>query len=212
MESFNKECDIWIPSCRPQLAEESKKLLSPYYAKIYNGTGYNSFSKLMNECIAKSENEIVIISNDKARAKPQHVNKIIDLLNQGFGFVGLYRFGFFGFKKDLIRKIGFFNERFIGGGYEDNDFVTRVKEADIAHYLSEEIPYVQLRTLWHYEMALPHFLNKWDYRPPVTIRRKLPEEKYSYEIGEYKGTSFLKFSDSVFMLYANKDWIPMKVL
>jgi len=209
---MEQECDIWIPSIRPHLAEDCKKSMLPYHAKYYDGSGGKCFSKIMNECIAISENEIIFICNDKSRPKPEHFEKTIDLLNQGFGFVGLYRFGFFGFKKDLIRKIGFFDERLLDGGYEDNDFVTRFKEADVAHYLTEEIPYIQLPSLWRQQRSLKHFLNKWDYNPPKLIRRKLPEEKYSYDIGEYRGTEFLKFEDSVFMTYANKDWIPMKVL
>ncbi len=211
-----KDINIWIPSNRPQLAEISKSLILPYQSKIYDGSGYESFTKLMNECIDKSENEIIIISSDKARANYTHIDKIIDLLNQGFGLVGLYRLGFFGFKKDLIRKIGFFDERYIGGGYEDNDFIIRMKEADIAYYESEEIPFVYIYTTWNYDkpnsIAKRHFENKWIKNIPISITRTLPEEKYKYNIGEYKNTHFLNFSKSIMMKYANTDWINMKII
>jgi len=206
--------DIWIPSCRPQLAEEARQSLLPYEAKIYDGTNYQSFSMLINHCIINSKNEIIIICNDKIRAKPENIDKIIILLNQGFGIVGLNRFYFFGFKKDFIRKIGFFDERFIKGEYEDNDIIVRAKEANIAHYMVEEISCTyMIPTLWNSEIARKHFFEKWEFNLPVYITRMMLEEDYSYKynIGEYQKTNFLSFDKSVMCKYCDENWITTKV-
>lgn len=126
--------NIWILSNRPELAEDTKKSFLPYDATIFDGSGYESYSKLVNHCIVKSKDEIVIIINDKIRGNYKDIDKMLKLINDGYGIVGLYRFGFVGFKKDFIRKIGWYDERFIGGGYEDSDFNIRMKESDIGYY------------------------------------------------------------------------------
>lgn len=198
--SSNKlfDLDIWIPSNRPNLAYDAQKSLLPYNAKIFNGDGYDSFSKLVNHCIVKSENEIIVIVNDKARANSSHINKIVTLLESGYGLVGLYRFGFFGFKKELIRKIGFMDERFVGGGYEDDDFFLRIMEANIAYYESEEIPYIQMFTSWKHVYSMQYFPKKWHIGTD-RITRLLSEENYNYSIGDSNNIKYNDFSHSIIM-------------
>jgi GT2 family glycosyltransferase len=145
---MEQKFSIIIPSHRPELANKTRECLKDFDCIMHDGTGCPSFSKLINGAIMKAEQEIVIIANDKVRPKPEHIRKMIFLFNKGFGFVGLFRFGFFGFSKDLIRTIGFFDERFIGGGFEDVDFGRRLLEADIAIYESPEVPYEHMKSSW----------------------------------------------------------------
>jgi len=131
--------EIIIPSHRAQLRHEAQLCLKDFNNRVFDGTGYPSFSKLVNNCIVTSNYEKIIICNDKARPTNLNIEKTLSMLDEGWGVVAPYRFGFFGFKKDLIRKIGFFDEGYIGGGYEDNDIILRLKEADVSYYESEEI-------------------------------------------------------------------------
>jgi hypothetical protein len=210
------QINIWIPSCRLQLAEEVKKSLLPYEAKIYDGTGYESFSKLVNHCIINSEYETIIICNDKLKTKPEDIDKILRLLEEGYGLVGLCKFAFFGFKKNLIRQIGFFDERFLGGGYEDNDIIARMKEADIAYYATEEVYRTPMPTTWKYEIenspAKKHYFNKWRLNLPESIIRLLPEiNPYDMKDCTYY-TTFLSFRKSVMCRYSDESWIDAKVV
>lgn len=195
--------EVVIISNRPHLSEAAQLCLKDINSRIYDGTNYPSFSKLINDCITSSKYETIIINNDKARPTPEAVEKILAMLKDGWGLVALYRFGFFGFKKDLIRKIGFFDERYVGGGYEDCDFVRRLKEADIGYYESEEIDYIYLPTSWNYEttnIARNHFLYKWKEtctsNSEIVITRQLAEEDYKYNIGPYQNTNFIEFEKS----------------
>lgn len=120
-----------------EIVDEIINELNPLNVKIFNGNGFDSFSKVINNACMLSDTDQIILVNYKARPKKEHIYKIINLLNEGYGFVGLYRFGFFGFNKNLIKKIGYFDERFLGGGYEDCDFLRRLIEYDIAYYESE---------------------------------------------------------------------------
>lgn len=195
--------EILIISNRPHLSRAAQACLAGLNSRIFDGTNYPSFSKIVNEAITSSLSEKIIICNDKARPTPAAVEKILAMLNDGWGLVGLYRFGFFGFKKDLIRKIGFFDERFIGGGYEDNDFIRRLKEANISYYENEEIDYIYLPTSWQYEktnLAKNHFFSKWREEGNVTIRQ-LAEEDYKYELGPLQNISFIEFDKSILLPY-----------
>jgi hypothetical protein len=116
----------------------------------------------------------VLISNDKARPTPKDAHKLVDLLNSGYDFVGLYRMGFFGFKKNLIDKVGYFDEKFCDGGYEDNDFYIRLKANKCAVYISEEIEYkVGIESLWPQKISKEHFFDKYrfDHKRKLIITR-----------------------------------------
>ena len=193
--------EIVIISNRPHLSQEAQLCLKDFKHRVFDGTNYPSFSKIINDCITSSEYETIIICNDKARPTPEAVEKIPVMLQEGWGMVALYRFGFFGFKKDLIRKIGFFDERFIGGGYEDVDFVRRLKEANIGYYESEEISYIYLPTSWNYEktnFARNQYFRKWKEEGNV-ITRQLAEENYSYDLGPFQNSNFFEFEKSVLL-------------
>ncbi len=193
--------EIIIPSNRLYLSDEAQLCLKHFNNRVFDGAGYPSFSKLVNECILSSKYEKIIICNDKARPTDSVTEKLLIMLDEGWGLVAPYRFGFFGFKKDLIRKIGFFDERYIGGGYEDNDFILRLKEADISYYESEEIPYLSLPTSWSYEisgLAGYYYQTKWKHEGN-TYTRRLPEENYGYDIGSFNNTDFIPFEKSVLL-------------
>lgn len=98
-----------------------------------------SLSYLWNYGIKLSVHDHVFIVNDKARPSIHDIVKSKQLNDDGYGLVGLFRFGFFSFYKDLIYRIGWFDQRFVKMGYEDTDFYYRLYEHDIAVYLSEEL-------------------------------------------------------------------------
>lgn len=198
--NISEKIDIWIPTFRFDIAEECRKSILPYESKIYDGTNYESFSKLINECIINSENETIIVISDKVRANPEDIDKILNLLNQGYGIVGLSRFAFIGFRKDFIRKVGFFDERYLGGGQEDQDIILRTKEHNIAHYMSEDVYRIPMHTSWDYadfnSEAWQFYGKKWKVLLNSIIKT-IPEEKYNYNLGDYKSTFFLPFKESV---------------
>jgi UDP-N-acetylglucosamine 4,6-dehydratase/5-epimerase len=173
-----------------------------------------SFSRMMNEVInASSSSDILIICSHRVRPKPEDVYKIINKLNEGFGMVALYRLACFGFKMDLIKKIGFFDERFIPAGYEDDDFFFRLQEADIALYEEKCVEYIAGPSLWQQELhsfeGIPFkqpitykfFIKKW-HRDNInrTITRNLPEQQLCYNLQNTNGiTKFKPWSESVLL-------------
>lgn len=182
-----KEIDIIIPSHRPDFVKAVRYAMLPHMARHWNGDGCPSFSKLINDCIVDCKTEIVVIVADKCYPRAHQIDKMVNLLDEGFCLVGLYRFGCFAFHKELIRRIGFFDERFARGGYEDTDFVVRMREANFATYLTTEVRSMVLETTWDHRISYYYFEKKWNIYPAanwmVNSVRTIPEEQYDYDLG-----------------------------
>ena len=194
--------EIIIPSNDSMLAQQTLNCIKGFPAKVFNGDNYSSYAKLINDCIMSTDEEIVIIMNHKVRAKPMDVWKMVHLIYKGYGLVCMRNFYFYGFKKDLIRKVGFFDERFIGGGCEDADLIRRLIENNIGWYDSIETNLVIQPTSWDQTKAYEWMDKKWKYGK---LERLLPDEKYNYPIGEYQGAEFLDLTYTV-LSKTNEDY------
>lgn len=208
---MNKDYTIIIPSNRDSLKDELINHLKNIGEEPIwkNGHGYPSFSKLINDCVIESPTEIIIICNDRARPKKEHIEKVINLLEQGYGFVGLYAWGFFGFKKELFRQIGFMDERFVGGNYEDCDYMRRMLEGNIAMYNVFEIEYYEnINSNWDNSKTKSHYDNKWVHTEGF-VERLIPEEQYNYNLGNKTNEIFLEWDKSV--LGISQEFVKNKI-
>lgn len=190
----------YVISNKPHLFPPIQENALPEKINYFDGTGYSSFSKLVNACVAAAPTETVIIMSDKVTPSALDISKVSDLLEQGYAFVALYRLAFFGFKKQLMRQIGMFDERFIGGGYEDDDFYIRLKEANVGCYITEEVEYTKSKSSWNYSLARGHFHNKWGLETKYggIATRNISEEIYNkYDLGAAIKVKYLHWSDSI---------------
>jgi len=193
---------IIIPSNDQFLAQQAKNSVKGFPVKIFKGDNYPSYAKLINDCILSAEEEIVIILNHKIRATAIDIWKMVKLIHAGYGLVCMRNFYFYGFKKDLIRKVGFFDERFIGGGCEDSDLIRRLIENNIGWYDSVETDLIIKPSTWDQTKAYEFFNLKWK---DLGLERLLPDEIYNYDIGEYKGAKFLDLTHTV-LSKTNEDY------
>lgn len=148
---------------------------------------YPSYSMLVNHAICTSNTEWIILLNDRTIPSVEEVEKMLNLLCNGFSCVFLYNMGFVGFSKELIRNIGFFDERFKKGGWEDRDIVYRICQSDLALYESQESKYnysepksplQDLNNRCQYSQ--PHWDIKWKQSYSDAIIKMLPEEEYPH--------------------------------
>jgi hypothetical protein len=198
MKSMNHSS--FVISNRPTRFEPIQQSIFPEPVKYFDGTGYPSFSKLVNSCVASADTETVILMSDKVMPVNADITRLLELLDQGYAMVAFYRLAFFGFKKQLLRKIGMFDERYVGGGFEDDDFYIRLKEADLGVYITHEIPYEKSQSGWNYSMAQGHFVDKWsDVTQTGEIKRLLQEEQYQYDLGTPVPVEFLPWDQSVIL-------------
>lgn len=175
---------------------ESLKPLEKLYKIHWNNRidrhpgAYDSYSELINEAVSTSPTEYVILINDRVHPKPHELMHIIDLLENGYAAATKYSVAFMGLSKELFRKIGFWDERYFGGGFEDDEFVIKLRLNDLAYYESEEGTYdmnwqTQLRPSGGERCARsqPHFMNKWRHSD-TEIRQVMADENYSkYDLG-----------------------------
>lgn len=114
---------------------------------------YISFSQAVNECVVNSESEFMVFINPKTIVSPEDIITIIDDLCNGFAWSSICSFGLWGTTKELFRRIGLMDERFIGGEYEDDDFAVRMKQFDVAinwRFILDKYPYTE----FHHRPAL----------------------------------------------------------
>jgi hypothetical protein len=144
---------------------------------------YPTYSQLINHSIVTSNTEWVILINDRCSPKVEEIQKMLHLLESGFTCVLLYNVGFMGFSKELIRTIGWWDERFIQG-WEDRDWVWRIKLADLALYESQEAEYDYS---WRSPLNHPsgqcreeHLRAKYDFSNNGVVYKKLKEEEYQH--------------------------------
>jgi hypothetical protein len=153
---------MWCPSIRLDNYKELQESLPEIEIKLINIPHVKNYSQLLNLAIDNTKSEFIIIANDKARPTRESLDKMLFLLKSGFGFVGLYRMGFFGAPISLFNFIGKFDEGFSDGGFEDNDIYLRFREANIGIYLTEEVHYkVGQKSLWEQKNSKTHFKKKW---------------------------------------------------
>ena len=174
---------------------------------------YPTYSQLINHSIVTSPSEWVILINDRCSPTPDEIEKMIHLLENGFGCVLFYGVGFMGFSKELIRQIGWWDERFIQG-WEDRDWVWRLQLNDIALYESCESQYDYS---WRSPLNHPpgrditdHLLAKYNFSSHEVVYKKLPEETYQHwnlfigDLNPKIKNSWMKWSNSVLNLEYNK--------
>lgn len=146
------------------MARKTQECLRPFDSTIFNGRDYPSFSKLINDCIISancSPEDIIIIANDKVRGDASYIDGILSKLHDGYGLASFYRFGFFGFKLELICHIGLFDENFKQGGYEDVDFKNRLIEANIGIFETTTCPYEESGSRWKSNNNKEYYKSKW---------------------------------------------------
>lgn len=95
---------------------------------------YPSFSQMINESVIITESEFMIFINPKTEVDPDSIHLIIEKLCSGYAIASTVAFGFWGTTKQLFRKVGLFDERFLGGGAEDDDFMYRIQQLNAACY------------------------------------------------------------------------------
>jgi hypothetical protein len=143
---------------------------------------YPSYSRLINDSIQSSPSEFMILINDRTTPLAAHAEKIINHLENGFACSFMYNVGFMGFSKELIREIGWWDERYLNGGWEDRDWVFRLKMANLALYESQEGIYdyswkSPLQVNDKCAKSYPHFQKKWKFFEDK-VTKELEEEKY----------------------------------
>jgi len=123
---FSSEIDSVIEQEREITKLSSKYQIERWYRHDRNPGRYPSFSQMTNDAIDDTDSEFMVFCNPKTKFNSGDIEFILEKLSNGYCFASVVSFGLFGFSKELIRRIGMLDERFIGGEWEDDDFSIRL--------------------------------------------------------------------------------------
>lgn len=91
-----------------------------------------SLTELWNQCIIYSPTDWVLICNDDGVFKPGWLDFLEGQIATGkFLQINLLHYGGMCIHKSLVAQLGWFDERFHGGGFEDIDWQLRLVEAGL---------------------------------------------------------------------------------
>ena len=124
---FSSDVSVVIEQEKELTKLSDKYLIERWYRHDRNSGRYVSFSQMVNDAIDDTDSEFMIFCNPKTKFTLTDVEFILNKLSNGYCFASVVSFGFFGFSKELIRKIGMLDERFLNGEWEDDDFAIRLK-------------------------------------------------------------------------------------
>lgn len=95
---------------------------------------YNSFSQIINESVIECDSEFIFWIHPRVTVTFEMLDELVMLLCSGYAFVSEVNFGFFGCSKQVFRKIGMLDERFLGSEHEDTDWFFRLKMQGIPFF------------------------------------------------------------------------------
>jgi hypothetical protein len=176
-------------------------------------TERQSLVKIWNQCTVKCPTEYIILSSWRERPEPKHFKLIEEKLSEGYAMVALQSLHFFAFSKHLTTVLGFFDEGFTKGQYEDTDYFNRFYMKDLGIYVSNEVQEVPHHSMWLADSHVnkQYFDSKWIENAPNLIQlkeevnikdRELYKNVYSERV--YKKFNESDFKDPNLHNYYNK--------
>lgn len=184
--------------------DEIQNLIAPEKLNWFNGNGYESFSKLINECVSNADTELVIILSYKARPTSEQIQEMVALLESGYAFVSKHDFRCFGLHKELLRKIGMMDERFNPSGFEDYDLIARTLKNNLAIHATLDVHCITAPSRWSLSGTDSYggydfWKQKWwhpnnDVKIIIQMIRDLPN---TYNLGPSTGFVFKDRSQTV---------------
>ena len=188
---------IWLISQNFDDLQFANSKLQNNTVNWFNGSNYPSFSLLVNDCVHQSPTETTIILCNRIAPSDENIQLMLQKLDEGFAFVALYDFRFFGIKKELFRQIGGLDEKF-PGGFEDDDFILRLIDNNLACYITQEAEYFWAPSTWAPSGQYPgisYFQEKWISWPDAVntteMYKRLPDSFKQRDWGPRQPCEFL---------------------
>ena len=191
--------------CYQMLYESSKQR-----KELYIGNNEKSFSKLVNNCIKLCKTDKFIFCNHRVTPTDYDIQRVVELLDAGYGYVGLYRFACFGIHMDILNKLGGFDENFIPGGCEDDDFKLRLQLNDIAFFEDHSVEYRAGESRWSVkekdDSRKRYFDTKYQFDPATRKIKTTIELCKTIDHSKYIRFSKSIFIDAQTIYYLNEYW------
>lgn len=175
----------------------------------------SSLCTIWNQGVTETLSEGIIILSHKARPLKFDFELFFDNINKRYALVCIKGFHFFGCYKYLFNKIGLFDSNAPSGGDEDNDFLRRMYEANLAYFISDAGNEAKEGSSWKfgYEENRKYFDEKWGTSLAVDDRfhlRRLKKENSPLLLKQYQQRQFLEHKLTSQGGYAYKKYITFE--
>tara|TARA_R110000772_G_scaffold249530_1_gene363785 strand:- start:22920 stop:23804 length:885 start_codon:yes stop_codon:yes gene_type:complete len=158
----------------------------------------SSCSRLFNLLMMFSNNRYVVIMNDDMKLLDNWEEAFINTINLGHEYILFLNHGLFLIDLLNIHKVGFFDENFLGGGYEDMDMLTRIRlseknsankikflnaSAALSDRLTHEKKEEKENASWRHCNGSTYYAKKWgaDYYPINVNQEPMLENLSTFE-------------------------------
>jgi hypothetical protein len=171
---------------------------------------HNSFTsrpplvKIWNQCIKECPTEYVILASWRQRPTPDHFKIIDEKLKEGYGCVFFDDLHFFSFSKHLTTIIGFFDEGFTMGQFEDTDWYNRLKTSDIGVFCGDISEETGILSTWLGDLGVAnrrYYDSKWtEDKSSGSLILKRNEVNYNDRklyMNVYENRTYKKWNESV---------------
>lgn len=120
----------------------------------------SGLTKLLNLSIILAPTDWVLLCNDDMTFNPGWLDYLDKKIVEGqHKLITLFSYGAICFHKSMILQVGWFDERFQAGGYEDNDYQLRVQEAGLKHLVDMSHDFIRREG----NVEVGHFVNHNKY-------------------------------------------------
>lgn len=118
---------------------DNLRRLFGYPAVEYNiNTEKSGLAGLWNQCILRAPTDWVLVCNDDGIFQPGWLEWLeAQIAKQQYYQINLMHYGSFCIHKKMTLLNGWFDERFRGGGWEDNDWQLRLRESNLHRMVYE---------------------------------------------------------------------------
>lgn len=116
----------------------------------------SSLTELWNQAIISSPTDWVLVCNDDITFNKGWVEYLEGQIETGkYLLIHLFHYGAFCIHKSLILEIGWFDENFRGGGFEDVDHMLRMSEAGLKDLVDRSHDFIRVDN----DVEIGHFIN-----------------------------------------------------
>jgi glycosyltransferase involved in cell wall biosynthesis len=117
-------------------------------------------ARMINLCIAMAPSDWVLVCIDDIVFKEGWLDYLEQKIAEGrHRIVTLFNYGAAMIHKSMMLKIGWFDERFLAGGYEDNDFQLRISEAGARDLVDSSHDFIEKKN----DVEIGHFVDHTKY-------------------------------------------------
>lgn len=117
-------------------------------------------ARMINLSVATAPTDWVLVCNDDITFKPGWQEYLEEKIKESKHFiVTLFSYGAFLIHKSMMLRVGWWDERFLAGGFEDNDYQLRISEAGLKHLVDTSHDFIKRDG----DVEVGHFVNHTKY-------------------------------------------------